>query len=132
MGDFLGYYGNIGLILVILIVSVAVQGKDLFSDMFFAVAYLVMSFVLIAGTKYKESFMNDMFLGLILMLSVGFLSMDVIVRLLTGKIEGAVMLKFAVVLSLDFCALNFFYLGMKYKKEYDELCKRKGSLFWKT
>ena len=128
----MGYYKTLTAILVVFLTSVVVQDGYLFQDEFFLVAYLIMAFVLVAGTKYEENYDVDFILGMFLIFSVGFLSTDLLLKFFTGQTNDFVFFKFAVVLCLDVCALNFLHLARERKKEYIELEKRKGSMFRKV
>lgn len=112
----MGYYRMLSVIFAVLVLSVVVQGTGLFLDGFFALAYVIMGLVLFIGTKYKPSSKISFSIGLILILSVGFLSTDVLIRLFTEPIVVNTFFKLAIVLSLDACALFFLHYGREFKK----------------
>jgi len=80
----------LAVIFVILIMSVIVQGKDLFSDAFFAIAYAVMSVVLFIGTKFGAGSRTAIAIGMLLIFSVAFLSTDVLMEFFTKQQTPAV------------------------------------------
>ena len=104
-------------IFVILILSVIVQGKDLFSDVFFSIAYVIMGLVLFIGTKYKKSSKTSNVIGMVLILSVGFLSTWVLINFFTSVPTVTTFFKMAIVFSLDACALFFLRYGREFKRE---------------
>ena len=109
------YYGYLALVLVTLIASVLVEGRNLFSSAFFTLAYTVMSLVLVIGSKNPESFRVDMLLGLLLIFSVAFMSTEVLTKMLANTASGATLFKLLIVVSLDYCALGFLREGKKMK-----------------
>jgi len=109
------YYGFLSLVLACLMASVFVQGKGLFNSSFFLVAYLTMSAVLVVGSKYQECFVVDVLLGLLLTFAVGFLSTEVIVKILTGRTSELMLFQMMIVISLDYCALGFLRRGREMK-----------------
>ncbi len=115
-----GYYRMLAVIFTVLILSVIVQGRNLFSDPFFAIAYAVMSLVLFIGTKWKESSRVAMAIGLLLIFSIGFLSTDVLVGFFSRPAALSTpdtFFKLAIVFSLDASALFFLRCGVKMRKE---------------
>jgi FtsH-binding integral membrane protein len=113
----MGYYKMLLAIFVILVLSVIVQGTSLFLDPFFALAYVIMGTVLFIGTKYRPSSGTSFAMGLILILSVGFLSTDVLVRFFTEPVVMGTFFKLAIVFSLDACSLFFLHCGRKMRTE---------------
>jgi hypothetical protein len=79
------YYGFLFLVLASLMASVFVEGRNLFGSTFFTVAYFSMSLVLIIGSKRRESGNVDITLGFLLIFSVGFLSTESLITILTGR-----------------------------------------------
>ena len=107
----------LAVVFVILILSVIVQGKELFSDVFFAIAYVVMGLILFIGTKYEKSSGTANAIGLTLIFSVGFLSTFVLVDFFTGLPTVTTFFKLMIVFSLDACAIFFLRYGRQFKKE---------------
>lgn len=110
------YYGFLLLVLATLVASVFVQGKNLFGSSFFTVAYAVMSVVLIIGSKRAESSGTDFLLGSLLIFSIGFLSTETLIELVTNRFTGMLIFKLAIIVSLDYAALGFLREGMKVRK----------------
>jgi hypothetical protein len=110
------YYGLLFLVLVSLIASVIVQGRDIFTSASFAIAYAVMSLVLVIGTKYKESSWSDFALGLLLICAVGFMSTETLIEMVSNKFTGALLFKTGIIIALDYCAIGFFRGGVAMKK----------------
>ena len=113
----MGYYKMLVVVFVILILSVIVQGKELFSDVFFVITYVIMGFVLFIGTKYERSPRTATAIGLTLIFSVGFLSTFVLVDFFTSLPTVTTFFKLAIVFSLDACAIFFLRYGKQFKKE---------------
>jgi hypothetical protein len=113
----MGYYGMLAVVFVILMLSIAVQGKALFSDAFFAIAYAVMALVLVIGTKFKPSSKPAIAIGMLLLFSVGFLSTQAVVELFRSPPTATTFFKLAIVFSLDACALFFLNYGRKFIRE---------------
>jgi hypothetical protein len=111
----MSYYKTLLAVFVIMMASVIVQGSQLFTDIFFVITYAVTAFVLVIGTKFENKSATSLFLGLVLILSVGFLSTLVLMEFFTSVPTVNVMFKLAIVLSLDTCALFFLYYGRKLK-----------------
>ncbi|NIO19906.1 MAG: hypothetical protein GTN76_03990 [Candidatus Aenigmarchaeota archaeon] len=109
----MGYYRMLLVVFIILILSVVVQGTGLFLDPFFALAYVIMGTVLFIGTKYRPSSGTSFAIGLILILSIGFLSTDVLIRFFTEPVVLETFFKLAIVFSLDACALFFLHYGRR-------------------
>lgn len=109
------YYGFLLLVLASLIASVFVEGRNLFCSAFFTVAYATMGLVLVIGSKYHESLRIDVLLGLLLIFSVGFLSTEALVKILTNRATEMIFFKTAIIVSLDYCALGFLRLGKEIK-----------------
>ena len=105
------YYGYLLLVLVTLISSVLVENENIFKSSFFIIAYIAMSFVIVIGSKYEESFAADVFLGIMLIFAVAFLSTETLIKIITGQVSGTVFFKIEVIVSLDYCALGFLRLG---------------------
>lgn len=110
------YYGFLLLVLATLVASVFVQGKNLFGSSFFTVAYAVMSVVLIIGSKRAESSGTDFLLGSLLIFSIGFLSTETLIELVTNRFTGMLIFKLAIIVSLDYAALGFLREDMKTRK----------------
>ncbi len=110
------YYGFLLLVLATLVASVFVQGKNLFGSSFFTVAYAAMSVVLIIGSKRAESSGTDFLLGSLLIFSIGFLSTETLIELVTNRFTGMLIFKLAIIVSLDYAALGFLREGMKTRK----------------
>ena len=106
-------------VFVILILSVIVQGRELFSDVFFVITYVIMGFVLFIGTKYERSPRTATAIGLILIFSVGFLSTFVLMEFFTRfpSFDVTIFFKLMIVFSLDACALFFLRYGRQFRKE---------------
>ena len=113
----MGYYGMLGVVFVILMLSIVVQGRALFSDAFFAIAYVVMAIVLVIGTKSKPGSKPAIAIGMLLLFSVGFLSTQAIIELLSSPPVAATFFKLSIVFSLDACALFFLNYGRKFIRE---------------
>ena len=113
----MGYYKMLSVIFVILIFSVIVQGRDLFSDAFFAIAYAVMSIALFIGTKFRAGSNAAIAIGMLLIFSVGFLSTNVLIEFFTRAPTPSVLFKLAIVMSLDACALFFLHYGREFRKQ---------------
>jgi hypothetical protein len=111
------YYKMLLVVFVVLILSVIVQGTGLFLDPFFTIAYVIMGLVLFIGTRYKPSSGTSFAIGIILILSVGFLSTDVLIRFFTEPVVLGTFFKLAIVFSLDACSLFFLRYGRKMKGE---------------
>jgi len=105
------YYGYMALVMVCLLASVFAVGKEIFTSNFFLVAYVPMAAVLVMGSKYQETFYLDFLLGMLLIFSVGFLSTEVMVKVMTGRVTEMVVFQMAVTVALDYCALGFLRLG---------------------
>jgi len=113
----MGYYGMLGVVFAVLLLSVVVQGQELFADAFFAIAYAVMGVVLIIGTKFQRSWKTATAIGMLLLFSVGFLSTQTLIELFSGPAAEATFFKLAIVFSLDACALFFLHYGRRFRKE---------------
>lgn len=113
----MGYYRMLAVVFVILILSVIVQGKELFSDVFFAVAYVVMAIVLVIGTKSRPGSKPAIAIGMLLLFSVGFLSTNVLIDFFSKPVTPNVFFKLAIVVSLDTSALFFLNYGRQMRKE---------------
>ena len=105
------YYGFLFLVLACLIASVFVEGSNLFKSDFFLIAYAVMSLVLMIGSRHRETGSVDIVMGLLLLFSVGFLSTQVLVGMMTQSATGTFAFKVAIIVALDFCALGFLRMG---------------------
>jgi hypothetical protein len=113
----MGYYRMLAVIFAILMLSVVVQGRNLFSDAFFAIAYAVMSAALFIGTKFRASSTTAIAIGMLLIFSVGFLSTNALIEFFTKVRTPSVFFKLAIVLSLDACALFFLNCGRKFRRQ---------------
>jgi hypothetical protein len=113
----MGYYGMLGVVFVIFMLSIIVQGEALFSDAFFAIAYAVMALVLVVGMKFRPSSKPAIAIGMLLLFSVGFLSTQSIIELFTSPPAATTFFKLAIVFSLDACALFFLNYGRKFIRE---------------
>jgi hypothetical protein len=113
----MGYYGMLGVVFAILILSVIVQGEALFSDAFFAIAYAVMAIVLVIGTKSRPGSKPAIAIGLLLIFSVGFLSTNVLIDFFSKPVTPNVFFKLAIAASLDTSALFFLNYGRQMRKE---------------
>ncbi|MCK4715122.1 MAG: hypothetical protein KAT35_06075 [Candidatus Aenigmarchaeota archaeon] len=105
------YYGLLSLVLVCLMASVFVQGKNLFGSDFFTVAYAAMALVLIIGSKSEETMKIDITLGLLLIFVVAFISTQTLIEMLTNNLTGDLFFKVGIIVSLDYAALGFLRLG---------------------
>jgi len=112
----MSYYKTLGAVFVIMMASVLVQGSELFSDIFFVVAYAIMGLVLVMGMKFENNSRTALSIGFILILSVGFLSTVVLVDFFTSIPTVSVIFKMATALSLDVCALFFLYYGRNLRR----------------
>ena len=63
-------------------------------------------------------------MGMILLLSIGFLSTQSIIELFTNPPTTTTFFKLAIVFSLDACALFFLSYGRKFKRE-EEILRSK-------
>jgi hypothetical protein len=113
----MGYYGMLAVVFCVLLLSIVVQGRDLFSDAFFAIAYAVMGVVMVIGTKFQRSWKTATAIGMLLLFSVGFLSTQTFIELFSGPPAEATFFKLAIVFSLDACALFFLHYGRRFRKE---------------
>jgi len=109
------YYGYLLLVLVSLAASVFVQGQDLFYSDFFTISYVMMSIVLVAGSKFHESSRIDRILGSLLIFTVGFLSTDALIRVVSSHATEMIFFQIAIIVALDYCALGFLRLGRDMK-----------------
>ena len=121
----MAYYRILLAVLVVLVVSVFMQGRDLFTDEFFLIAYVVMAIVLLAGTRYRKSFGSALGIGLLMIFSIGALSTWVMFSMITGSME---VFKLAVVISLDVCAILFLQEARNLRFTRQE---GSGGMFWK-
>ena len=110
------YYGFLALVLACLIASVLVQGQNLFRSAFFAVAYVVMSMVLVIGSRKEESWSTDLIIGALLIFCIAFLSTETLTGMLSGRFGIDLPFRFMILIALDYCALGFLREGMKIKK----------------
>jgi hypothetical protein len=113
----MGYYGMLALVFVIMMFSVIVQGKELFSDAFFVVSYITMGMVLFIGTKFARSSKTSISMGMLLIFSVGFLSTQTLIDFLTKPSGTSAFFKLAIIGSLDVCAIYFLRYGREFRKE---------------
>ena len=110
------YYGLLLLVLVCLVASVLVQGENLFSSEFFTIGYIAMAVVIVLGAKYDESTHVDAALGMLLLFSIGFMSTEVLIDMLTNNFMEKLLFKVAIVFSLDFAALGFLRSAVRLKR----------------
>jgi len=110
------YYGLLLLVLACFISSVLVEGENLFGSEFFTVAYAAMAFVLITGSKHQETTKVDALLGTLIIFSIGFMSTEVLIDMLTNKFMDMFVFKTAIIVSLDYAALGFLRSAIKLKK----------------
>jgi phosphatidylserine synthase len=113
----MAYYKLLLVIFIILVISVAIQGKELFRDTFFTVSYVISGFALVAGARYKETSRTSLSIGLILLFSVAFLSTYFLINFCSKPFESIFLFKIAVIISLDVCAILFLQQGRKLGKE---------------
>jgi len=111
----MNYYGLLALVLACLVSSVIVKGQELFSSVFFMVAYAAMSFVLVIGSRNEETHRIDIFLGIILLLSVGFMSTEILIDMITNNYTGQFPFEIAIVAALDFTSVSFMREGLRAK-----------------
>ncbi|MCK5017311.1 MAG: hypothetical protein KAS32_09575 [Candidatus Peribacteraceae bacterium] len=112
----MSYYKTLGAVFVIMMASVVVQGSNLFNDIFFVFAYAIMGIVLVLGTKLKDNSTTAFLLGIILILSIGFLSTTVLAEFFTSTPSIPIFFKMTIVFSLDGCALFFLHYGRVLRK----------------
>lgn len=110
------YYGLLLLVLVCLVVSVLVQGENLFASEFFTVAYIAMGVVIVLGAKHDESLEVDAGLGMILLFAIGFMSTEVLIDMLTNNFMERLLFKVAIVFALDYAALGFLRSAVTLKR----------------
>jgi hypothetical protein len=113
----MGYYRMLAVLFVMLIFSVVVQGRDLFADVFFAIAYSAMGAALFVGTKWKAGSNTALSIGLMLMFSVAFLSTNLLIDFFSRPVTPGTIFKFSIVISLDVCALFFLRYGRDFRRE---------------
>jgi hypothetical protein len=130
----MAYHRILLVILVTLILSVVVQGENLFADEFFIVTYAMMSIVIIAGMRSEKSYENAMGLGFLLLALAGILSTWMVIDMVNNMPVNEFIFRFAVTLVMNSCAIGFLWEGKKLKKDLDQdyLGKRTGDdLFWR-
>jgi hypothetical protein len=113
------YYGLLLLVLVSLVVSALVQGENLFGSEFFTIGYVAMGIVIVLGAKHRESLNVDAALGMLLMFSIGFMSTEILIDMLTNKFMERLLFKIAIIVALDYAALGFLRLAVKLKRDKD-------------
>lgn len=123
----MAYYRLLFAILIVLIISVFMQGENLFRDEFFFIAYIVMALVLIAGFRFEKTATTVTCIGLIMIFSMGILSTWALIEMFTSA--GIPVLKLAVVLSMDMCAIMFLHEGRRMNSSKKTVAR--GSMFWK-
>lgn len=113
------YYGLLMLVLVSLVAAVLVQGENLFESEFFTVGYVAMGVVIVLGAKHRESRSVDTALGMILLFSIGFMSTEILIDMLTNKFMERLLFKVAIIVALDYAALGFLRSAVRLKREKD-------------
>lgn len=101
------YGGYLLLTFVTLIASVMIENINLFTSMFFTIAYIVMGVVVVIGAKYKESYQIDTLLGLLLLYAVSFFSTETLIYMFTSNLSEVTLFKLEVIVALDYCAIGF-------------------------
>ncbi len=124
----MAYYRLLLAVLIVLIVSVFVQGENLFTDEFFLVAYLVMALVLFLGTKYRKTTDVVLGIGALMIFSMAILSTWALIEMFASP--GVPVLKLAVVLSLDLCAVMFLHEARRMMRE-EPGANQEAGMFWK-
>lgn len=123
----MAYYRLLLAMFIVLIVSVFVQGENLFRDEFFLVSYVVMALVLFLGTKYRKTPDVVLGIGIIMIFSMGALSTWVLIEMFA--LPGIPILKLAIVLSMDLCAVLFLHEARRMRRE--EGAFGGEGMFWK-
>lgn len=113
------YYGLLMLVLVSLVAAVLVQGENLFKSEFFTVGYVAIGVVIVLGAKHRESMNVDAALGMLLMFSIGFMSTEILIDMLTNKFMERLLFKVAIIVALDYAALGFLRSAVRLKREKD-------------
>jgi hypothetical protein len=130
----MAYHKLLLVILISLMLSVLVQGENLFGDEFFIVSYAMMSFILIVGMKSEKSYENALGLGFLLLLLAGILSTWIVIDMVKNMPIKDFVFRFAVTVVMNSCSLGFFWEGRKLRKglQQDYLGRsRKDDLFWR-
>ena len=124
----MAYYRLLLAIMVVLVVSVFVQGQNLFKDEFFLIAYVIMALVLFIGTKYRKTPDVVLGIGMIMIFSMGALSTWALIEMFA--FSGIPVLKLAMVISMDLCAILFLHEARRMRR--DELGEsHEDGMFWK-
>lgn len=110
------YYGLLMLVLATLISSVFVQGESLFRNEFFIISYIVMSAVLVIGSKREESMKVDFALGLLMLFSIGFIATQTLIEMFTNKFMETLVFRVAIIAALDFAAIGFIRSGLTIRR----------------
>jgi len=110
------YYRLLILVLFCLITSVFVEGQNMFASSLFTTAYATMTFVLVTGSKYEESFRIDILIGMLLIFSIGFMSTQTLIEMFTNNFTAPRMFKIIIIISLDYAALGFLRLAVVAKR----------------
>jgi len=130
----MAYHELLLVILVSLIMSVIVQGEHLFADIFFIVAYVMMSIIVIAGMKSDKSYENALGLGFLLLTLAGVLSTWIIIDMVKNMPMNEFIFKFAITVVMNSCSIGFFWEAKKMKGLLDQkgLGGSSGDdLFWR-
>jgi hypothetical protein len=101
------YGGYLLLTFVTLVSSVLIENINLFSSVFFTIAYVVMGVVVVIGAKYRESYRIDTLLGLLLLYAVSFFSTETLIYMFTSKLSQITLFKLEVIVALDYSAIGF-------------------------
>ncbi len=110
------YYGLLSLVLVCMMASVFVEGEEMFQNSLFSVAYVTMGIVLVVGSKLDETMAVDFALGWLTIFSVGFISTQALIEMVTNNFTEPKVFKIAIIITLDYVALTFMKHGMDIRK----------------
>lgn len=124
----MAYYRLLLAIMVVLVVSVFVQGQNLFKDEFFLIAYVIMALVLFIGTKRRKTPNVVLGIGMIMIFSMGALSTWALIEMFASP--GIPVLKLAIVLSMDLCAILFLHEARRMRRDEPGGSREEG-MFWK-
>ncbi len=130
----MAYHKLLLVILISLILSVLVQGENLFGDEFFIVSYAMMSFILIVGMKSDKSYENALGLGFLLLILAGILSTWIVVDMVKNIPINDFVFRFAVTVVMNSCSIGFFWEGRKLRQGLEQGYmgrSRKDDLFWR-
>jgi hypothetical protein len=122
----MAFYRVLLAVLVVMVASVFMQGKELFRDEFFLIAYAIMALALFAGTRYRKTRELVLGLGLLIFFSIGALSTWALLEMFASA--QVPVFKLAVVISLDVCAILFLQEGRSMRSTRQE--SGEGA-FWK-